>query len=555
MKTTGIIFGFIFFLAQEKVFALQAWQEIQAKLDKVYRIYNDQNTTELLRTYKDGTYELLRYTKVPYKADLVARNLGRFVQLNAKIIFERPEIQEFESDFNYGSFYLDGDLYSKRLDLMRGAKFAKYHKSKDKNFLRPFYFSLGKLKLVSNQDVQDHVDFPALVNYLVKDKKTQRDKAMELMQFLVESVEYDYVGLQSGTYWDKPINLKRVLASDDRTTVCAGYAAILKELSSLAGVNCQVVHGETKYNHADINTFAGSHAWNLLELDGKKVLVDVTWADHLDYMDMKWIDVQPSVMIGTHFPSDEQYQLLTKPISKSAFTALPIVIPLGPNVKAVETKLQGKMFVKNQFRIGFKGRHNIAAQFLPEGFTKRVYNTELRDSALFYTMKSIGKVVYDKDSTYLICDLNDQISALTIKVDNQLEIKTIVCKGSQEDLLKHYLKEATSKQSVPFVLGIIAAIKLNDMDALKRLVGASNAIFFDSKGKLNLNKQVLNEFNSWNGEVPNLTITHTLKDFLKNGSKASEISSYAMVINAKMSIELNCDENGYSIKQLSVNIR
>ena len=551
MKTTGIICTFIFTLMQGNVFAYQAWEEIQAKLDKAYRISHDQSITEFLRTYKDGTYEILRYTKVPYKPDLVERNLGRYVATDSKITFDRPEIEGFQSDFIYGTYFIDGDLYAKRLDLLRGVRHAKYHKTKEKIFFRPFYFSLGALKLVGNKDVQDHIDFPSLINYLIKDKKTQREKAMELMQFIVESVQYDYDGLRSGTYWKKPINLKSILASEDRTTVCAGYAWVLKELSSQAGISCEVVSGETKYSHNDINTFSGSHAWNLLELDGKKILVDVTWADYNDYMDMKWIDVQPSVMIGTHFPNLPNQQLLAKTLSKDEFVALPIMIPLSAHAKLVETPLLGKMYAKNQLKIGFKGRHTLSAECLPKAFTKRVYASELRDASEDFTRKSIGKVVYVKDSTYLVFNVTDQVSALTIKVDNQLEIKTIVCKGTQEDLLKAYLQDATTKQAVAFVMGLVASIKLNDMAALKLLVGDKHPVFFDAKGKFILTKQALDEFNAWNDEIPDLNVVHTAKDFLNSGNDKSEITSRYMDIN-NMRIELNYENNVYSIKEINV---
>ncbi|MBQ4032274.1 MAG: hypothetical protein II625_11010 [Bacilli bacterium] len=60
-----------------------------------------------------------------------------------------------------------------------------------------------------------------------------------------------------------------------RQTVCAGFALVLKELCDRNGIKCHYVEGATnEENHQkDYRT----HAWNLVEIEGKILPVDLTW--------------------------------------------------------------------------------------------------------------------------------------------------------------------------------------------------------------------------------------------------------------------------------------
>ncbi len=54
-----------------------------------------------------------------------------------------------------------------------------------------------------------------------------------------------------------------------KKSICAGYARAFQYLCKKAGLKCTTVRGQTNE----------SHAWNLVELNGKYYWVDVTWGD------------------------------------------------------------------------------------------------------------------------------------------------------------------------------------------------------------------------------------------------------------------------------------
>lgn len=57
-------------------------------------------------------------------------------------------------------------------------------------------------------------------------------------------------------------------------SVCAGYAKTFKFICDKMGINCLTVVGEARGN-----VFSGSHAWNMVEINGRHYWVDATWGD------------------------------------------------------------------------------------------------------------------------------------------------------------------------------------------------------------------------------------------------------------------------------------
>lgn len=62
----------------------------------------------------------------------------------------------------------------------------------------------------------------------------------------------------------------------ENRTVCAGYADILKNALTLAGVECIIDSGNARYNRTTGKKFGG-HAWNKVKIDGKWYYADACW--------------------------------------------------------------------------------------------------------------------------------------------------------------------------------------------------------------------------------------------------------------------------------------
>ena len=87
-------------------------------------------------------------------------------------------------------------------------------------------------------------------------------------------VSYDTAAANGGAYGDS-FQLTNVFDGDEKTNVvCEGYSKAFKYLCELADIECYTVTGTMKGG-----TGAGAHMWNLVVLDGKSYVVDVTNCD------------------------------------------------------------------------------------------------------------------------------------------------------------------------------------------------------------------------------------------------------------------------------------
>ncbi|MFT7050727.1 MAG: hypothetical protein ACJAZK_001325 [Psychroserpens sp.] len=127
----------------------------------------------------------------------------------------------------------------------------------------------------------------------------------------------------------------RKLLKQERT-ICTGYAYIVQELSKLANLNCEIVHGYGKTSMTDIDKLdPPNHSWNAVKLDKKWYLCDPTWASGIpdlstnifrfDYNDGYFLS-NPKLFIINHFPKDQKWTLLENEVhSFNDFLTAPIL--------------------------------------------------------------------------------------------------------------------------------------------------------------------------------------------------------------------------------------
>lgn len=122
----------------------------------------------------------------------------------------------------------------------------------------------------------------------------------------IQKLLYVYDRLKTGIMYDpkheyKSSNEIRSLRSlITKQTVCAGYAMILKEFMDRNGINCEYVEGTTKSDGT------GGHAWNIVNIDGKKYPIDLTW-DNTTFRSGKqnrfdWFGKDIPTFIKYHYP-------------------------------------------------------------------------------------------------------------------------------------------------------------------------------------------------------------------------------------------------------------
>ena len=170
--------------------------------------------------------------------------------------------------------------------------------------------------------------------YLTSRWEGDRNKAYAIFRWLSFNVAYDADGFFGRTE-RKSGDAESVLRH--RTAVCAGYANLFYVLGKAADLQVHTINGYAKgYGFEPGQQIKDTnHAWNGVQVNGEWFICEPTWgAGYLgaDLMfhrspDVSMFLMDPEYAICSHYPSDEQWQLLEKPISKEEFEKL--VVPSG----------------------------------------------------------------------------------------------------------------------------------------------------------------------------------------------------------------------------------
>lgn len=153
-----------------------------------------------------------------------------------------------------------------------------------------------------------------LVLDLTKDLTSNEEKYRAFFVYITETFSYTYSSVN-------PKSLLRV-----RKGNCSTIASLYKEMCDISNLKCEVVVGYIRYAHSmeNISLFfkETSHAWNIIELNNEKAIVDATWGlaktvevnsskiferDRIDF----FFNPSPKLLSFTHYPKKKEW-LLTK---------------------------------------------------------------------------------------------------------------------------------------------------------------------------------------------------------------------------------------------------
>ncbi|WP_323787027.1 transglutaminase domain-containing protein [Psychroserpens sp.] len=126
----------------------------------------------------------------------------------------------------------------------------------------------------------------------------------------------------------------RKLLKQDKT-ICTGYAYIVQELSKLANLDCEIVHGFGQTSTTNIEEFdVPNHSWNAIKLNNKWYLCDPTWASGIpnqetfafkfQYNDGYFL-ADPKLFSVNHFPLENKWSLLDSNPTFEEFLGAPII--------------------------------------------------------------------------------------------------------------------------------------------------------------------------------------------------------------------------------------
>ncbi len=179
--------------------------------------------------------------------------------------------------------------------------------------------------VVDEIPASEETSIESVAEYIAAREDDPFYRVKALFDYVVSRVEYDVESLRGDDR--APQDAQTVF--ETQMAVCAGYARLLIALAEVTGDEIVYITGVSRDNQGEIG--GGGHAWNAAKIKGDWYLLDPTWgAGHVgDEFNRKYNPVYlftpPEVLINTHFPSEEAWQLLERPVSRSQFVRQPVL--------------------------------------------------------------------------------------------------------------------------------------------------------------------------------------------------------------------------------------
>ncbi|KLT70059.1 transglutaminase domain-containing protein [Flavobacterium sp. ABG] len=204
------------------------------------------------------------------------------------------------------------------------------------------------------------------------DFTSEHDKARAIYSWIALNLEYDLetflnppdkksFSAKEDADWAKKKQLNDASTTQkafrSRKAVCEGFANLYAHLAALTGLKCQVVTGDSKVDLPDIGrrNYLSNHAWNTVQVDGKWILIDVTWGQGSYDFKRKvlvrkftpiYFDMEPKYFNAKHYPEAAMYkgntgnknEFLNGPLIYNDFIAekCEILIPFSGVINANE---------------------------------------------------------------------------------------------------------------------------------------------------------------------------------------------------------------------------
>ncbi|KRB56007.1 transglutaminase domain-containing protein [Flavobacterium sp. Root186] len=218
-----------------------------------------------------------------------------------------------------------------------------------------------------------------LAEKIDEDFKSDYDKARAIYSWIAFNIKYDYnaflnpqrtQGFSYSTEAEKQRKIKELndrlwqKAFSSKKAVCEGFTALYQHLAELTGLKSEIIRGDSKISLRDIGrkTTSSNHAWNIVLIDKKWRLIDVTWGQ--GYFDNSkgrmvndfssvYFDTDPDYFFAKHFPDSGSY--LGDKLDKDAFLNGPLIYNKtiendfkikSPNYGIIEAKYGDKIDVE-----------------------------------------------------------------------------------------------------------------------------------------------------------------------------------------------------------------
>jgi hypothetical protein len=474
------------------------WRNPTAGVLKVFTSKDKFKNREVLKLYDDNTYEFVVYQRIP-KLFQMKRETGVYKwEGKSLLIADNCNFKLHSTHYLQKYIFKKGKgLYATKKDALLNGDEIYLQETESAKYKAAFYIDPDQGAIVMNKEAPQKIDLADLVTNLTKGLETDQQKVDVIVSFIKNSIDYDFYNVNQSA------DVKEVIAGRKRLGICYSYATVANKLLSLCGVECETASGIAKNSVANVVLeLSTNHAWNIITINGTKQIYDLSWSD---ITGDSYMNINPEIMIYTHFPNNPKHQLLENSISKNEFDHSPYVTFNGNSTIHDFSPAKAINYATDVFTVTFDTIiENVRVRNTKDSTAFDViYEGEIGWSKT-KTIKfsSVDNVIvdYDNGKTIVSIPITQKTNAIEVNF-NDITLGYMVIKDSQKSLYEKYIRNCNPLQADSYVRGVLSAIYLNDMPKLKEFVGDTNTVFFNTKGKLALKKNVIEKIMTWDGLI------------------------------------------------------
>jgi len=385
---------------------------------------------ELIRLYQDKSFEHLIYSlDIEFKGGVnavtyykVLKNTGKYSMESGKMKLNCLE-KNFPCKLYGVTLFVDNSkvydnrfraLFKKKEYILRSAPKEKYS--------QPYFMDPENGRIVTNEALESEVDVNDVVRYVIKGQTEGRIKIKTIVAYLRENIQFMDDETEDS---DQTISL---LLGKNRRAGSKGIAKLFAEMLKVAGLPTNVVEGELKTDLSIQTRNSTKHFWNKIRVGTNDQLYDISLGD-------RWMNVDPVLMIHSHFPLDETHQLLEIPLTRVEFNRLAYVAPTRENAEYISIlPAKGEVHIKDQMELLFSSGLSVSkAEIIPIG-TDNATAMDVR----FTSTTTSGK-------TRVIIPIKEKNALLKIRTSSGVEFTyRLYNDGTRDDEIDGYYQEMRS---------------------------------------------------------------------------------------------------------------
>ena len=254
--------------------------------------------------------------------------------------------EEIGNDKNIQNFDKDGDLKDDNIDINDDKKYSNPKDNVNKTYKQTNPTKKEEIdKDINYSNPKDIIDIEKIKNYIktmpsreeltlsetvehlksiIKENNLiQEEIAFLSFCWMAENVTYAHEEKRNGIKVDCSVEGMY----KNGKSVCSGFSRLYNHLTTNLGIETVNISGYAKGSgYVPGESYHSNHDWNAIKLRNKWYLLDITWGEgysnHNKYVkefNPFYFCTPPKYFIYQHFPNEEKWQLLDKPISEKEY--------------------------------------------------------------------------------------------------------------------------------------------------------------------------------------------------------------------------------------------